>query len=68
MGKYLILTGLALIAAGAIRILAERIGLGRLPGGIVVERDNVRLYLPIATGIFISLTVSFIVWIIGRWR
>ncbi|MGB0084806.1 MAG: DUF2905 domain-containing protein [Rhodomicrobiaceae bacterium] len=67
MGKFLILAGLVLVAAGILWMFAERLGLGRLPGDIVVERDNFRLYLPITTSILISLVLSLIFWIIGRW-
>ena len=67
MGKFLVLAGLVLVAAGILWIFAERLGLGRLPGDIVVERENFRLYLPITTSIVISLVLSLIFWIIGRW-
>lgn len=67
MGRYLIIAGVVLIAAGILWIFAERLGLGRLPGDIVIERENFRLYLPIATSILISLLLSLILWIASRW-
>jgi len=67
MGKYLIIAGLVLILAGALWLLADKLGLGRLPGDIVIERDNFRLYLPIGTSILISVLLSLILWLIGRW-
>lgn len=67
MGKLLIIVGIVLILAGVLWIFAERIGLGRLPGDIVIERENFRLYLPIATSILISILVSLILWFFSRW-
>lgn len=66
MSKVLIIAGLVLIAAGVVWFVAERSGLGRLPGDIVVQRENFRLYLPIMTSILISVALSFIIWLINR--
>jgi Protein of unknown function (DUF2905) len=44
----------------------SKLGLGRLPGDIVVERENFRLYLPIATSILISVVLSLILWFLNR--
>lgn len=67
MGKYLIIIGVVLIIAGLLWIAGERLGLGRLPGDIVIERENFRLYLPIASSIVISVALSVIFWLISRW-
>ncbi len=67
MGKYLILAGVILILAGIFWMFAERLGLGRLPGDIVIERENFRLYLPITTSLLISIVLSVVLWLLGRW-
>ncbi len=69
MGKYLILAGLTLIVVGGLWLLADRLGVspGRLPGDIVIERENFRLYLPIATSLVVSVLLSLILWFFGRW-
>jgi hypothetical protein len=67
LGKYLIIIGVVLIAAGLLWLAGERLGLGRLPGDIVIERENFRLYLPIASSIVISVVLSVIFWLISRW-
>jgi hypothetical protein len=41
-------------------------GLGRLPGDIVIERDNFRLYIPIVTSLIVSLVLSLILWLFNR--
>ncbi len=66
MSKFLIIAGLVLIAAGVLWFVAGRLGLGRLPGDIVIERENFRLYLPIMTSILISVALSVIFWLINR--
>jgi uncharacterized protein HemY len=66
MGKLLIIIGAVLIAVGLVWLLAERAGLGRLPGDIVIERDNFRLYIPIASALIVSIVLSVILWLINR--
>lgn len=66
MSRMLILSGLALIVAGAIWSVAERFGLGRLPGDIAVERENFRFYFPLTTSILISIVLSALVWLFRR--
>jgi Protein of unknown function (DUF2905) len=46
--------------------LIERSSLGRLPGDIVIERENFRLYIPIATSLLISVALSLILWLLNR--
>jgi hypothetical protein len=67
MGKVLILIGLALIVAGLIWLAGERLGLGRLPGDIVVEREGFRLYIPLMTSLIISVVLSLALWLFTRW-
>jgi len=64
--KLLIIVGLVLVVAGLAWPLIARIGLGRLPGDIVIERDNFHLYIPIATSLLISVVLGIIVWLLNR--
>jgi len=66
MSRALIVVGLSIIAMGLLWPWLTRIGLGRLPGDIVIERENFRLYVPITTGILISIVLSAILWLINR--
>jgi hypothetical protein len=68
MPKLLILLGGALVGAGLLWILAERLGikLGRLPGDIVLERGGLRVYAPLATSLLLSVVASAIFWLINR--
>ncbi len=65
--KWLIILGLVLVALGLLWPLVQKLGLGRLPGDIVIERENFRLYLPLGTSILISVVLSLVLWLIGRW-
>jgi heme/copper-type cytochrome/quinol oxidase subunit 2 len=62
----LIFAGVALIVVGVIWSVAERFGLGRLPGDIAIERENFRFYFPVTTSILISIVLSLLVWLFRR--
>ena len=66
MPRVLIILGVVIIAVGIAWGLAEKLGLGRLPGDIVIERDNFRLYIPITTSILISVVLSAVFWLLNR--
>jgi hypothetical protein len=66
MAKVLILAGIALVAIGLAVLVGQRFGLGRLPGDIVIERENFTLYLPITTSIVVSLLLSLLFWLFSR--
>jgi hypothetical protein len=66
MARWLIILGVVLIVAGLLWPWLGRVGFGRLPGDIVIERENFRLYLPITTSILISIVLSVILWLLNR--
>ncbi len=66
IGKALIAIGAVFIAIGLFWLLGSRLGLGHLPGDIVIERENFRLYLPLGTCLVISVILSAVIWLIGR--
>jgi hypothetical protein len=66
IGRWLIIFGLILVALGLLWPLIAKSGLGRLPGDIVIERENFRLYLPIATSLLISVFLSLLLWLFNR--
>jgi hypothetical protein len=67
MAKVLILIGLALMVAGLIWLAGERLGLGRLPGDIVIRRESFTLYFPLMTSIIVSGVLSLLLWLLSRW-
>ena len=66
MPKLLILVGIVLIAVGLAWLAGERLGLGRLPGDFVVERENVRIYIPLMTSLIVSVVLSLALWFFSR--
>jgi hypothetical protein len=66
VARWLIILGVALIVIGLLWPVLQRMGLGRLPGDIVIERDNFRLYIPIVTSLIVSLVLSLILWLFNR--
>jgi hypothetical protein len=66
MSRWLIIFGVVLIAAGLLWPLLQKLGLGRLPGDIVIERENFRFYFPIVTSLIISVVLSLILWLLNR--
>jgi thiosulfate reductase cytochrome b subunit len=69
MGKVLIVIGVVLVLVGIIMTYSDRIPfLGKLPGDITIERDNFRLYFPLATSIILSIVISIILYLINRWK
>jgi len=66
MARFLILFGLAILLVGLLWPYLSRIGLGRLPGDIVIERDNGTFYFPLMTCLILSLLFSFVLWLVNR--
>ena len=66
MSRTLIVIGLVIVVIGLLWPWLSRLGLGRMPGDIVIERDNVTFYFPIVTAILISAVLSLILWLTGR--
>jgi len=70
MGKLLIILGAVILAAGVVVTLLGRMNLplGRLPGDIVYRGKNTTFYFPLATSILLSVVLSIVLYVVGRWR
>ncbi|MDX1251859.1 MAG: DUF2905 domain-containing protein [Gammaproteobacteria bacterium] len=66
MSRVLIIIGAVLVVVGLLWPLLQKVGLGKLPGDIAVERDGFRFYFPIATSIIVSLVLSLLLWLFFR--
>jgi hypothetical protein len=66
VSRFLVILGLVLVALGLLWPVLMKFGLGRLPGDIVIERDNFRLYLPLGTSLLVSLLLSLVLWLMNR--
>jgi hypothetical protein len=58
--------GLVLLVLGLLWPWLSQIGLGRLPGDIVIERDNMTLYFPLMTCLVLSVLFSLVLWAVNR--
>ena len=66
MQKVLIIVGLAILLIGLAWPWLGSLPFGRLPGEIVIRRDDFTFYLPITTMIVVSLGLSLLIWILRR--
>lgn len=66
MSRLLIVVGVLILVLGLAWPWLERLGLGRLPGDILIRREGFTFYAPIATGILISIVLSVILWLLRR--
>lgn len=66
VSRILVTVGIVLIVAGLLWPVLQRLGLGRLPGDVVIERDNVRVYIPIVTSLVLSVLLTLVLWLINR--
>ena len=60
MQKILVTVGISCIVVGLLWPWLAKIPLGRLPGDIVINRPNMKVYIPITTMIIISIVISLI--------
>jgi hypothetical protein len=60
--RFLILAGIVLVAVGLAWPLFTKLGLGRLPGDIAIERENFRFYFPLTT----IVIVNVVIWLLLR--
>jgi hypothetical protein len=70
IGKLLLIFGGVIFLLGLIVLLAGRLNfpLGRLPGDVVFRGKNSVFYFPLATSIVLSILLSLIFYLIGRFR
>ena len=67
LGRSLIFFGIILIFIGALLFLFGKIPwFGRLPGDIIIRRNDFTLYLPVVTMVLLSIVLTIIFNIIGR--
>lgn len=65
-GRFLIVAGVVLVALGLLWPYLGRLGLGRLPGDFVIERDGFSLYIPVTTCLLISAVLTLGIWLLRK--
>ena len=66
LGSVLITLGIGLVVAGLLVSVGGFGWFGRLPGDIRIERDTVRVYIPFASMIAISIVLNLVFYLIRR--
>jgi hypothetical protein len=63
LGKLLIVAGLGLVVLGVVVLIGGRLGLGRLPGDVVIRGEHSTFYFPIVTCLVVSAVLTFLMWL-----
>jgi hypothetical protein len=66
LGRTVLIFGAILVVLGLALIVGEKLGIGRLPGDIVIEKKGFRFSAPIATSILLSLVLTLLANLIFR--
>jgi Protein of unknown function (DUF2905) len=66
MQRFLIGLGLVILLVGIAWPVLSRIGIGRLPGDILIQREGTSFYFPIVTCIVLSIVFSALMWLFNR--
>jgi hypothetical protein len=66
MGRWLILFGILLVILGIAWPWIAKLGLGRLPGDLFIEREGFSFYLPLTTCLIISILLSLLLGFLRR--
>ncbi|QIT56739.1 DUF2905 domain-containing protein [Aquisalimonas sp. 2447] len=63
MQRILIITGILILVVGLLWPWLANLGLGRLPGDILIQRDGFTFYFPITTMLIVSAVLTLIFWL-----
>ncbi|MFL5461623.1 MAG: DUF2905 domain-containing protein [Gemmatimonadales bacterium] len=67
-GPMIVLAGVAIVLVG-LAVWSGALGwFGRLPGDIRIERDSMRIYIPLASMLVISVVLSLLMYLLNRLR
>ncbi len=66
MQKILIILGAVIVVLGLLWPWITRLGLGRLPGDVALEKEGFQLFIPITSSIIISIVLTLLVWLFTR--
>lgn len=66
LGKFLVIAGLAVAALGLLVIFGAKLGIGRLPGDIFVQKGNFSFYFPVVSSIILSIILTLLLNFINR--
>ena len=65
-GKILLVTAAALALLGLVLLLVGKLGLGRIPGDILIERDRLTIFVPLGSMLLLSILGSLLLYLIRQ--
>ena len=69
LGRTLVWIGGGLLALGLVFVLIGKLpGLDRLPGDILIKRENVTIFIPLGTMVLVGLVLTLLFNLVARWR
>ena len=66
VGRILVIAGVILVVVGLAWPWLSRLPFGRLPGDILIDRPDLKVFVPITTMIIISVVLSVLLWLFRR--
>jgi hypothetical protein len=66
VARWLIILGVVLIVLGIAWPWLAKLGLGRLPGDLHIEREGFSFYFPLTTSLIVSIVLSLLLWLLRR--
>jgi hypothetical protein len=66
MQRALIVIGIGVLATGIFWPWVSRLPFGRLPGDIAIHRENLHIYIPIATSLLVSVVLTLLFWLFRK--
>ena len=65
-GKILLLAAATLALLGAALLIVGKLGLGRLPGDLLIERDGLTIFIPLGSMLLLSIVGSLVLYLVRR--
>jgi hypothetical protein len=66
MQRTLIIIGILILIAGLLWPWLIKLPIGKLPGDIIIDKPNFKVYIPLTTMIIISLLLTLIFWLFRK--
>ena len=67
MQKWLVGLGVVIVVIGLLWPWLVKLPLGRLPGDILLERENFRFYFPLTSMLLVSGLLTLLLWLFKKW-
>jgi len=66
MQRTLIVIGITFVLIGLLWPWLTKLPLGRLPGDILINKPNFKIYIPLTTMVLVSLLISLLLWLFRK--